>query len=138
MDDDQMAERIRSLFEFNDMEAFTKAQHEMAADDLVVEYPQSGERFRGRERIAEMNASYPSQTGTAPSMKLRRIVKPGQAWITEGTIDYGDGTPVSAISIIETGPDGKVVRQTDYFASPFEAPAWRSEYAEQMEPVEAR
>jgi hypothetical protein len=68
---------------------------------------------------------------------LRRILKPGEAWVIEGTIDYGDGTPVSAISIIETGPDGKVVKQTDYFANPFEAPAWRSQYAERKETVGA-
>lgn len=137
MDDDQMVERIRSVYEINDMAAFAKAQHEMAADDLVVEYPQSGERFRGRDRIAQMNASYTPQTGSAPTAKLRRVLKPGEAWVIEGTIDYGNGTPVSSISILEMGPDGKVARQTDYFANPFEAPAWRSEYAEQMEPVAA-
>ncbi len=135
MNDDEMVERIRATYASDDMEALAKAQYEMAGDDFVQEYPQSGERFRGRDRIAEMNASYPSQTGTRPSAKLRRILKPGQAWIIEGTIDYGDGTPVSAISIIEMGSDGKVARQTDYFANPFEAPAWRSQYAEKMEPA---
>ncbi len=135
MNDDEMLERIRATYACDDMEALAKAQYEMAGDDFVQEYPQSGERFRGRDRIAEMNASYSSQTGTRPSAKLRRILKPGQAWIIEGTIDYGDGTPVSAISIIEMGSDGKVARQTDYFANPFEAPAWRSQYAEKMEPA---
>jgi len=101
----------------------------------VQEYPQSGERFRGRDKIFEMNSSYSSQTGTSPTAKLRRILKPGQAWVIESTIDYGDGTPVSAISIVEMGPDGKAIRQTDYFANPFEAPAWRAAYAEPMEPV---
>ena len=135
MNDDEMVERIRATYASDDMEALANAQYEMAADDFVQEYPQSGERFRGRDRIAEMNASYPTQTGTSPKAKLRRILKPGQAWIIEGTIDYGDGTPVSAISIIEMGSDGKVARQTDYFANPFEAPAWRSQYAEKMEPA---
>jgi hypothetical protein len=78
-----------------------------------------------------MNSSYPESTGTMPKATLRRILKPGEAWIIESTIDYGDGTPVSSVSIIETGPDGKVVKQTDYFANPFEAPAWRSQYTEQ-------
>ena len=73
-----------------------------------------------------MNASYGSQTGTTPSMKLRRILKPGEAWIVEGTMGYSDGIPVSVVSIIEMGPDGKMSRQTDYFANPFEAPASRS------------
>ncbi len=134
MNDEEMAERIRSVYASNDMGEMARAQHEMADEQLVLEYPQSGERFRGRDRIAEMNANYPAQSGTQPTAKLRRILKPGEAWVIEATIDYGDGTPVSAISIVETGPDGKLMRQTDYFAYPFEAPSWRGQYAEKMEP----
>jgi hypothetical protein len=130
MNDDEMVARITALYGMGDMEAFGKALYEMAADDLVLEYPQSGERFRGRDRIAQMNTSYPASTGTAPRGTLRRVLKPGSAWVIEGTIDYGDGTPVSAISIIETGADGKVVHQTDYFANPFPAPDWRKPYTE--------
>lgn len=130
MNDDEMAARIRKLYEDNDPAAYATAQYEMAAEDVINEYPQSGERFRGRDKIATMNKSYAGSTGTTPKATLRRILKPGEAWVIESTIDYGDGTPVSAISIIETGPDGKVVKQTDYFANPFEAPAWRSQYAE--------
>ena len=137
MNDDEMAARIRKLFEDNDMAAYGKAQYEMAAEDVINEFPQSGERFRGRDKIAAMNSSYTGNTGTTPKVTLRRILKPGEAWVIEGTIDYGDGTPVSSISIIETGPDGKVVKQTDYFANPFEAPAWRSQYAERKQTVGA-
>ena len=138
MNDDEMVARIRGMFESNDMEAFGKAQHEMAAEDMVYEYPQSGERFRGRDNIAAMNQSYSGKTGTTPKATLRRILKPGDAWVIESTVDYGDGTPVSAISIIENGPDGKVIKQTDYFANPFEAPAWRSQYTERKEPSGSR
>jgi len=111
-----MAKRIRELYESGDMEKFAQAQNEMAADDIVQEWPQ----------------------GTTPKMSLRRILKPGETWIIEGTIDYGDGIPVSAVSIVETGSDGKIVRQTDYFANPFEAPAWRKQWVEHMEPAGVR
>ncbi len=134
MNDDEMVERIRSIYEFGDMEAYGKALNEMASDDMVQEWPQSGERIRGRANIAALNENYPSGSGTTPKATLRRIVKPGDAWVIEATIDYGDGIPVSAVSIIET-EDGKIVRQTDYFANPFEAPAWRSQWVEKMEPV---
>ena len=129
MNDDEMVARITSLYEFGDMSEFAKAQQEMAAEDVVLEYPQSGERFIGRERIAAMNEIYSGSTGTAPTATLRRILKPGRAWVIESTIDYGDGTPVSAISIIEVD-GGKVTRQTDYFANPFPAPDWRKPYRE--------
>ena len=115
-----------------------KAQHEMQAANVVMEGPQSGELIRGRENVAAINRNYPASTGTTPKMKLRRIVKPGEAWIIEGTIDYGDGIPVSSVSIIETGADGKVVHQTDYFANPFEAPAWRKKWVERKEPAGVR
>jgi hypothetical protein len=138
MNPDEMAARIRQVYEINDMDAFSKAQYEMASEDLINEFPQSGERFRGRDNIRAMNQSYTGSTATKPTAKLRRILKPGEAWVIEGTIDYGDGTPVSAVSIIETGADGKVVRQTDYFANPFPAPEWRKQFAEKPEPAGSR
>jgi hypothetical protein len=130
MNDDQMVARIKEVFETGDMEAYGNELQAIAADDMVQEYPQSGERFSGKDNIAAMNRSYPASTGTAPKATLRRILKPGQAWVIESTIDYGDGTPVSAISIIEFGSDGKAHRQTDYFANPFPAPDWRKPYRE--------
>jgi hypothetical protein len=136
MNDDEMVARITSLYASGDMEALGRAQYEMAADDVIQEWPQSGERIRGRDNIAAVNQNYPSGSGTAPKGSLRRILKPGEAWVIEGTIDYGDGVPVSTVSIIETGADGKVVHQTDYFANPFDAPAWRSQWVERMEPME--
>ena len=138
MNNDEMAKRIRDVYESGDLEKFGKAQYEMSAENIVQEWPQSGERIKGRENIAAVNRNYQASTGTTPKMKLRRILKPGEAWVIEGTIDYGDGTPVSSVSIIETGADGKVVRQTGYFANPFEAPAWRKKWVERMEPAGVR
>lgn len=135
MDDNEMVDRIRQAFNAGDVETFARMQSEMFADDVVQEWPQSGERIRGRENIAAINESYPASTGTSPKTALRRILKPGDAWIIESTIDYGDGVPVSLVAIIETGPDGKVIRETDYFANPFEAPEWRAKWVEKMEPV---
>lgn len=130
MNDDQMVARIKEVFETGDLEAYGKELQAITADDVVLEYPQSGERFRGKDQIMQMNMSYEGSTGTAPKASLRRILKPGQAWVIESTIDYGDGTPVSAISLIEFNADGKVTRQTDYFANPFPAPDWRKPYRE--------
>ena len=132
-----MKDKIRSVFATGDMEAMAKAQYEMAADDIVQEWPQSGERIRGKDNIRAVNENYPAGSGTTPSATLRRVLEPGQAWVIESTIDYGDGVPVSNVSIIETGADGKVVRQTDYFANPFPAPEWRRQWVEQMEPTAA-
>jgi hypothetical protein len=135
VDEKAMEERIRSMYEFGDMQDFGRAAVEMYADDIVQEWPQSGERIRGKQNVMAINENYPTGSGTNPTAKLRRILKPGAAWVIEGTIDYGDGIPVSSVSIIELGPDGKVRHQTDYFANPFEAPEWRKPWVEQMEPA---
>jgi len=135
MDNDAMERKLRGMYESGDVGALSQQLSELAADEMVQEWPQSGERIRGRDNILAVNEHYEAATGMNPSMTLRRLVKPGAAWIVEGTIDYGDGTPISLVSILETNAEGKVVRATDYFASPFEAPEWRRPFVEQMEPV---
>jgi hypothetical protein len=127
VNDDEMVARIKEIYATGDMKKFGEELQALQADDLVYEMPQSGERFEGRDNINAMYGSYNAETGTAPKATLRRVLKPGEAWVIESTIDYGDGTPVSAISIIEF-KDGKVVRQTDYFANPFPAPDWRKPF----------
>jgi hypothetical protein len=129
MNDDEMVARIEELFAKGDMREFGDELQALTAEDVVLEYPQSGERFRGRDKIMSMNQGYSASTGSAPKATLRRVLKPGEAWVIEFTIDYGDGTPVSAISIVEFA-DGKVTRQTDYFANPFPAPNWRKPFRE--------
>lgn len=136
MDNDTMERKLRDLYTSGDLQELARQVSEMAAEDLVQEWPQSGERIRGRDNVVAVNQGYEGATGTAPKLTLRRIVRPGQAWIAEATIDYGDGTPVSLVSILETNAEGEVIRETDYFANPFEAPEWRRQWVEQMGPVE--
>lgn len=135
MDNDALERKLRDLYSSGDMEGLMGLMSDMAAPDMVQEWPQSGERIRGRDNIAAVNQNYEGATGTAPKMTLRRILKPGSAWVVEATIDYGDGTPVSMVSIIETNAEGKIVKETDYFANPFPAPEWRRKWVEQVEPI---
>jgi hypothetical protein len=135
MDADRLAEQLEMLYTSGDPEALARQIPELASEDLVQEWPQSGERIRGRENVIAVNEHYEGATGSSPKLTLRRLVRPGDAWIAEATIDYGDGTPISLVSILETGPDGRIIRETDYFASPFEAPAWRRDWVEEIDPV---
>lgn len=138
MDIDAMERTLRELYSASDPQELVRKTAEMASEDMVQEWPQSGERIRGLSNITAVNESYEGATGTAPRMTLRRIVKPGEAWIAEATIDYGDGTPISIVSILEMNGEGKITRATDYFANPFEAPEWRRKWVERMEPVAGR
>lgn len=101
-----------------------------ATDDFVQEWPQSGERL-SKEATRRIGEQYSEKTGTSPTFNYKRMVGGGDIFVIEGTIDYGDGVPVSYVGIGELR-DGKVAKMTEYFANPFEAPAWRAEFAEKM------
>ncbi len=101
--------------------------YEARHDDYVMEMPQSGERIRGHEKMREFQGSYPA----TPSMRLRRVVVREGLWVAEVVSDYG-GQAFHYVSIVEL-KDGKMWRDTRYYAEPFEAPEWRSQLVERME-----
>src|SRR5579863_1158784 len=105
-----------------------ETEHLIYHEDAVLEYPQSGERTRGRSNIQNQRASQPSQK----RFTVRRIIGSGDLWITEFILAY-DGKPSYTVSIMEFR-GSKVARETQYFADPFAAPTWRAQWVEQMEP----
>jgi ketosteroid isomerase-like protein len=96
-------------------------------EDAVLEYPQSGERTRGRSNIQNQRASQPSKK----RFSIRRIIGSGDLWVTEFILTY-DGKPSYTVSIMEFRGD-KVARETQYFADPFVAPAFRAQWVERMD-----
>jgi hypothetical protein len=101
-----------------------ETEHRIYHEDAVLEYPQSGERIRGRRNIQIQRATQPSNKRFA----VRRIIGGGDLWVTEFILTY-DGKPSYTVSIMEF-KGGKVARETQYFADPFEAPAWRAQWVE--------
>ena len=104
-----------------------ETEHLIYHDDAVLEYPQSGERTRGRRNIQNQRASQPSNKRFA----VRRILGRGDLWVTEFMLTY-DGKPSYTVSIMEFRGD-KVARETQYFADPFVAPAFRATWVERMD-----
>ncbi|MCY1144270.1 nuclear transport factor 2 family protein [Actinoplanes sp. Pm04-4] len=104
----------------------TVAEHAVYAEDAVLEYPQSGERFRGRATIAAQRGGHPATR----HFTVERIVGGGSLWVSECIITY-DGAPSYSVSIMEFA-DGHVVRERQYFADPFPAPASRAALAERI------
>jgi hypothetical protein len=102
-------------------------EHDIYLDDAVLEYPQSGERIRGRTNIRTTRARQPSEK----HFSVRRIVGHDDLWITEYILTY-DGKPSYTVSIMEFR-NGRVARETQYFADPFEASAWRAQWVEHMD-----
>jgi ketosteroid isomerase-like protein len=101
-------------------------EHRIYREDAVLEYPQSGERIRGRKNIQLSRAAQPNQKRFA----IRRIAGTGDLWITEYVLTY-DGQPSYTVSIMELA-DGKVARETQYFADAFEPGTSRAQWVEQM------
>ena len=104
-----------------------ETEHRIYREDAVLEYPQSGERTRGRYNIQNQRANQPSKKQFA----VRRIIGSGDLWVTEFILTY-DGKPSYTVSIMEFKGD-KVTRETQYFTDPFVAPAWRAQWVERMD-----
>src|ERR1700723_3984611 len=89
-------------------------EHLIYQEDAVLDYPQSGERTRGRSNIQNQRANQPSNK----RFSIRRIIGSGDLWVTEFILTY-DAKPSYTVSIMEFRGD-KVARETQYFADPFE------------------
>jgi hypothetical protein len=103
------------------------AEHDIYDDDAICDYPQSGERIFGRKNLKALRSHHP---GKPSGFEVKRILGRGDIWITEYTITY-QGKHAYTVSIMEFR-GGKVVHETQYFADPFEAPAWRSQWVGRM------
>ena len=103
-------------------------EYELRHEDYVMEMPQSGERIRGREKMRAFQEAYPNP----PSMRVRRVLVRAGLWVVELVSNYG-GRIYDPVLIIEL-KDGKMWRDTRYYAEPFEAPEWRAQWVERMGP----
>ena len=102
-------------------------EHLIYRADAVLEYPQSGERIRGRDHIKSSRAAQPN----AKRFTVRRILGGDDLWISELVLTY-DGKPSHVVSIMEF-EDGEVVRETQYFADQFDPGPSRAQWVERME-----
>lgn len=102
-----------------------EAAKALVHDDFVMEWPQSGERFRGRDNAfgaMSVQADRPEAEGEP------RIVGSGDVWVVQMRLRYASGLSYY-VGILELR-DGRVARGTGYFASPFPAQEYRSRFAE--------
>jgi len=103
-----------------------EAEHDIYREDAVLEYPQSGERIRGRHHIQSSRAAQPNKK----RFRVRRIIGAGDLWVTEFILTY-DEQPSYTVSIMEF-IDGKVAHETQYFSDPFEPGLSRAQWVERM------
>jgi hypothetical protein len=115
------AELIRHWSDADDQDQI----HEIYHDDLVLEFPQSGERIVSRAHVKAMREAYPAKLTFA----IQRMRHSGDLWVTELVLTYNGGPPVHAVNIMEFR-GAKVAHETIYFGDPWEPPAWRAPWVE--------
>jgi ketosteroid isomerase-like protein len=120
----QVAEKLWRALQAGDWETAGGCLH----DDFVQEWPQSGERVVGRDNAIAIEQNFP---GGLPTMRFRRTLAGGDLAVLETELTYADGSRYLGVSILDLR-DGKVLRETDYYAQPFQAPEWRARWAERM------
>jgi len=125
MDEHEIRAALDRHWAASDADDF-EAEHAIYREDAVLEYPQSGERVRGRRNIQASRTAQPNKKRFA----IRRIVGAGNLWITEYVLSY-DGRPSYTISIMEF-EGGKVARETQYFGDPFEPGPSRAAWVERI------
>ena len=126
------------------------AQVALLHDDYEGRYPQSGEVIRGIANRRSVGEEYPGarETGlratptkiigqddqfvTGPMWNMVHLSGSGDEFTIAGTIDYPNGERWHAVALL-TLRGGKIWREIDYFAAPFERPAWRAPFTE-LEP----
>ena len=114
MEDREIRAALDRHWAASDADDFLPAEHGIYREDAVLEYPQSGERIRGRHNIQSSRTAQPNRK----RFTVRRITGAGDLWVTEYVLSY-DGQPSFTVSIMEF-LDGKVARETQYFGDPFE------------------
>jgi len=125
MDDRTVRAALQRHWEASDASDF-EAEHEIYREDAILDYPQSGERIRGRRNIQESRTVQPNQKRFA----VRRMIGSGDLWVTEFVLSY-DGRPSYVVSIMEFC-EGRVAHETQYFADGFNPGPSRAHLVERM------
>lgn len=125
MDDQVKLAALQRHWAASDANDF-EAEHDIYREDAMLDYPQSGERIRGRRNIQESRFVQPNEK----RFTVRRIVGGGDLWVSEFVLTY-DGAPSYVVSIMEFR-DGAVAHETQYFGDRFDPSPSRAHLVERV------
>jgi hypothetical protein len=117
----ELVERFFAASERGDMAAVAA----MVDDDMVMEWPQSGERFRGRDNVLGAMAAVEvkPQFAGAP-----RLIGSGPLWVLMVPLRYGDDV-LQYVAVLEL-ERGRIRQATGYWGAPFPAQGSRAAFTE--------
>jgi limonene-1,2-epoxide hydrolase len=105
-----------------------RAAARLLAESYVLEWPQSGERIRGRSNFIAVNEHYPAAGRW--QFTLERLIAEGNEVASE--VSVTDGVTTGRAITFSTVGDGTIVQQVEYWPDPFEAAAWRAAWVERV------
>jgi hypothetical protein len=123
MDDQARLTALQRHWDASDASDF-EVEHEIYLDDAVLDYPQSGERIRGRRNIQESRTVQPNKK----RFTIRRMIGSGDLWVSEFVLTY-DGVPSYVVSIMEFRGE-QVAHETQYFGDRFDPAPSRAHLVE--------
>lgn len=114
-------ERYWEALSGGDMETVAR----IFTDDVEVEWPQSGEHFKGKEACINIYSHYPG--GSPKVVAAPRTSGEGDLLVGESELEYPDGKRYLVVGIFRFR-DGQIEKETDYFAERFPVPEWRKQW----------
>lgn len=120
----QVVEQFWGAMQSNDFKAVGEFLHE----EYVLEWPQSGERVRGRENFVAINENYPAHGRW--EFTVHRILAEGDEVVSD--VDVTDGVIHGRVITFSTIRDGKIAHQTEFWPDPFEPADWRTQWIEKI------
>jgi ketosteroid isomerase-like protein len=120
----QIVERFWATMQTNDF----KAVGELLHDDYTLEWPQSGERIRGRANFVAVNENYPAQGRW--EFTIHRMITEGNEVVSD--VDVTDGIIRGRVITFSRIQEGKILHQTEFWPDPFEPAEWRAQWIEKI------
>lgn len=105
-----------------------RAAAELLHDEFTLDWPQSGERIRGRENFVNINAAYPAQGKW--HFTINHIAADGDLVVTH--VSVTDGKLNDRAITFSTVRDGKIWKQVEFWPESFAAPEWRAKWVERF------
>jgi hypothetical protein len=138
-------ELVRAYLEAHRVHDYDAADA-MRHRDWSEEWPQTGERVRGIANDRAIMDNWPGGLPAAEaahvvgsedrwvvtaSMTIQRIAGNGDTWWADGIATYPDGSKWLAVGLLEIR-EGRIYRESWFYAPPQEAPAWRAAWVERI------
>jgi ketosteroid isomerase-like protein len=118
----QVVESFWAAMQTNDF----KAAGDLLYDDYLLEWPQSGERIRGRANFVAINENYPAHGRWEFTIHL--IIAEGDKVVSD--VGVTDGVIPARVITFSKIRDGRILHQVEFWPDAFEPQAWRAEWVE--------